>query len=72
MNNNDLMLTKLKEYPDIMTIDHASKYLMLSKAKVYNMLTSGELKGCKMGKAWRISKENLIDYMKEVGLVSSN
>ncbi len=70
MNNTNSVLAKLDEYPDIMTIDHAAKYLLLSKAKVYNLLMSGELKGCKMGKAWRISKENIIDYMRSLGLLS--
>lgn len=67
--SGETVLTKLDDYPDIMTIDHAAKYLMLSKAKVYDLLTSGELKGCKMGKAWRISKNNILEYMKNLGLL---
>lgn len=70
MNIGDNVAKKLDDYPDIMTIEHVMSYLIVSKPTVYNLLTSGKLKGYKMGRIWRISKENLIDYCKQVGLFS--
>lgn len=67
--NNSPILNQLDSYPDIMTIDKAAEYLQLGKSKVYDLLTSGDLKGYKMGKAWRISKSNIIEYMKKIGLL---
>ena len=55
--------TTLQDYSDIMTIDEVVQYLKLGRSKVYSLLTSGELKGMKFGKIWRIPKESVQQYI---------
>ena len=66
---DNVIVKQLDQYPDVMGIDHVAKYLTISNSKVYDLITSNELKACKIGKSWKISKQNLLDYMKNVGLM---
>jgi excisionase family DNA binding protein len=51
--------------PDLMSPAEAAKALGVSEADVMAVLESGELKGKKIGSAWRISRAALNSYMTE-------
>jgi excisionase family DNA binding protein len=51
--------------PELMSPAEAAKALGVSEADVMAVLESGELKGKKIGSAWRISKAALTSYMTE-------
>ncbi|MCC7034196.1 MAG: SPFH domain-containing protein [Acidobacteria bacterium] len=51
--------------PELMSPADAAKALGVSEADVMAVLESGELKGKKIGSAWRISKSSLTAYMTE-------
>lgn len=52
-------MTDIKVY----TLEEVADILKLSKRTVYQYLQTGKLKGVKLGKAWRISAENLRDFL---------
>ena len=48
---------------ELLTVDEVAEILYLGKNTVYNLLRSGELKGIKFGKIWRIPKESIKDLI---------
>ena len=50
--------------PDIMTPSEAAKYLKVSEEDVIAAIEAGDLKGKKLGKAFRISKSAIEDFLK--------
>ncbi len=53
----------LTDYSDILTIDELCEVLLIGKNAAYKLLESGELKGFRMGRAWKISKVAVEDYI---------
>ena len=51
----------MHEYFDkeLLTVDEVMEILYLGRNTVYELLRSGELKGIKFGKIWRIPKESI-------------
>jgi excisionase family DNA binding protein len=49
--------------PDVMTPGEAAKVLKVSEEDVMSAIDSGDLKAKKLGKAYRISKESLDDFL---------
>ena len=45
------------EYEDIMTIADVMEALHIGKNRVYELLSTGELNGFRMGRPWKIPKE---------------
>jgi excisionase family DNA binding protein len=50
--------------PELLSPADAAQALGVSEADVLTVLESGDLKGKKIGSAWRISRTALADYMK--------
>ncbi|MBI3159635.1 MAG: SPFH domain-containing protein [Chloroflexi bacterium] len=50
--------------PDVMTPSEAAQFLKVSEEDVLAALKAGDLKGKKLGKAWRISKEAVEAFLK--------
>jgi excisionase family DNA binding protein len=48
---------------DLLSMDDAAKFLGVSKPTLYRFLSSGELKGIKVGRQWRFRKEDLAAYL---------
>ena len=44
---------------ELLTVDEVTEILYLGKNTVYDLLRSGELKGIRFGRVWRIPKENI-------------
>ena len=51
------------EMPDVMSPSEVAQYLKVSEEDVLAALDAGDLKGKKLGKAYRISKEALMDFL---------
>lgn len=50
----------LEQYPDILTVKEVREILFIGKNKAYRLLESGEIKGFKVGRDWRVRKEELL------------
>ena len=51
--------TSPPELGEILTPDEVATYLKVPKKTVYKMLRTGELRGFKAGKHWRVSRDDL-------------
>lgn len=47
----------------VYTLDEVAKILQLTRRTLYTYVREGKLKGVKIGKYWRISEENLADFI---------
>jgi excisionase family DNA binding protein len=54
-----LAITSLKLY----TIEEISEILKVTTRTVYNYIKSGSLKALKMGKYWRVTEADLIEFI---------
>lgn len=52
-------------YDDILTITDVAEILKTGTTQVYKIVRSGQLKGNKEGKDWKITKQALIRYVTE-------
>lgn len=60
----DAYSVMLREYPDVMNIEQMSQALGVSTKTGYGLLKSGKVACLKVGRAYRIPKVYLLDYMK--------
>ena len=56
----------LVEYPDVMNILQMSKALSISVKTGYKLLKDGEVKGLKVGRAYRVPKLRIIEYLMQI------
>ena len=54
----------LDEYEDILTADEACEALRMGHNALYALLNSGQLKGYRNGRVWRIPKDAMIEYIR--------
>lgn len=54
-----------QDYPPIMTVKEVMDLLYIGKNKIYELLGSGELKGFRIGRMWRIKGDSVDDYIKK-------
>lgn len=48
---------------DILTPEDVTEELMIGKNTIYNLLNSGELKGFRVGRNWKIPRKALDEYI---------
>lgn len=53
----------LDEYEDILTADEACEALRMGHNALYALLNSGQLKGYRNGRVWRIPKVAVREYI---------
>lgn len=53
----------LEEYADILTTDEACEALRIGYNAIYELLSSGKLKGYRNGRVWRIPKAAVQEYI---------
>lgn len=63
MNIDSAYNLMLKEYADLLTVQDVQKILGVSRHTVYHMVDYGELYAVKVGKAYKVSKLRLIEYI---------
>ena len=51
------------DFQEILTVDDVMQMLYIGRNTVYNLLNSGELKGFRIGRTWKIPKDCLTDYI---------
>ena len=50
---------------EILTVEDVMELLYVGKNTVYSLLQSGQLKGFRLGKSWRIPRESLTKFIME-------
>lgn len=45
--------------PDIMTVSQVAKYLQISEMTAYKLVNEGKIPAFKIGRHWRVKKEDL-------------
>ena len=53
-----------EHHEDILTVPDVAETLYIGKNRVYELLQSGELKGFRIGRIWKIPKESIIEYIR--------
>ncbi len=53
------------EYEDILTVPEVSELLCVGKNRVYSLLESGQLKGFRIGRIWKIPKKSIELFVRE-------
>ncbi len=62
------MLEKYKEleaYPDVLSLKDVANYVHISKDTARKACLAGELKHIRIGRLYKITKENLIDFLEK-------
>lgn len=59
----DQYTAMFKDYPDVLHVRDIQKILSISKHQVYQLIASGEIRGIKVGKSYKIPKVSVIDYL---------
>ena len=54
----------LEAYDDLLTAEEACEALKVGKNALYAQLASGQLKGYRNGRVWRIPKDAMIEYIR--------
>ena len=54
----------LETYDDLLTTEEACEAMKIGKNALYELLTSGELKGYRNGRVWRIAKDAIVEYIR--------
>lgn len=49
----------------LITVDELCELLMIGKNAAYKLLISGELRGFRIGRIWKIPRESLDRYIRE-------
>lgn len=52
-----------EEYKDLLTTKDVSDILMVSQQMVRNLINQGKITGIKIGREYRVTKENLIKFV---------
>ena len=53
----------LENYPTILIPEEVSEILRIGQSEIYKLLNNGKIEGYKVGKTWRIPKQNVINYI---------
>jgi excisionase family DNA binding protein len=61
--SEEKMYTNLDDIPAVMTPEEAAKILNIGMNSIYSLLRSGNLSSVKIGKQYRITKNNLIKFL---------
>lgn len=52
-----------RQYPDVIDVHALQKMLGISRHHAYRLITSGQIKGRKVGKSYKIPKVYVIDFL---------
>ena len=54
--------------PDILTVEEAAEYLRVSPSTVRRMARTGLLPGVRIGRQWRFSRRQLLEWVEEAAI----
>jgi excisionase family DNA binding protein len=63
MKTKELYAVMFAQYPDIVDVAQIQKMLGISRHLAYELIASGQMSGIKIGKAYKIPKVKVIDYV---------
>lgn len=52
-----------QEYPDVLTVKQAQTALGIGRISVYNLIESGQLQAFRIGRAYKIPKKSLQEFL---------
>ena len=50
---------------DLLSVEETAELLKVGRGAIYPLLISGELKGFRNGRVWRIPKEAVVHYVRQ-------
>jgi excisionase family DNA binding protein len=53
----------LENYPDVLTFNQLCKALQIGRSLAYSLLQNGEIKSINIGRAYRIPKKYVLEYL---------
>lgn len=53
----------LERYDDVMSVEDLCELLRIGRNRVYELLQSGELKGFRLGRVWKIPKSSVETFI---------
>ena len=60
----DMMGEYLKDYPAVLTVKQVAEILGVCKASVLNLIHENKLQAIKVGRLYKIPKDQIINYLK--------
>ncbi|MCF6409546.1 helix-turn-helix domain-containing protein [Pseudalkalibacillus salsuginis] len=54
------------KYPEIMTVSQVSEYLQISEITTYKLVQEHKIPGFKIGRHWRVKKEDLSIFIEKM------
>ncbi len=60
---SEVYRTMFENYPDVLCVADVQKLLGISRHQVYHSIATGRIRGIRIGKAYKIPKISLIDYL---------
>jgi len=54
-----------EQYDDILTIEELCEMLNIGRNKSYDLVCNREIEACKIGKSWKVPKDNVIEFIKK-------
>lgn len=54
----------LEQYQDILTIEELCEILKIGRNRAYELLDTGQIKGFRLGRPWKIPKLSVEHYLK--------
>ena len=54
------------EYDDVLTVDELCELLKIGKNTAYRLLNTGEIKAVRIGRVWKITKEEVVKYLSRI------
>jgi len=64
MTSNEIYRNILRDYPDVLNVPQVSSALSVSTKTVYRLLNEGLLASLKVGRAFKIPKLYVLQYVK--------
>ena len=64
-------VTQWSDLPLVLTSDQAAAVLQVNRRTLTNMLARGALRGMKIGKEWRVSRDEMMRFVKASGTGTS-
>ncbi|UOR13663.1 helix-turn-helix domain-containing protein [Halobacillus amylolyticus] len=56
----------MEKEQEIMTISQVAEYLQISEVTTYKLVQEGRIPGFKIGRHWRVRKEDLQEHIKKL------
>lgn len=50
---------------EILTVADVAEELGIGKSRAYELVSTGQIKAFRIGKIWKISRESLVQYIRE-------